>query len=56
MIAATIRRRYENIGRELEQEIARLVADDTEIQATLAERTEAESVMQPLLTRIVKAR
>ena len=46
-IAATIRRRYPNAGRDLEDEISRLTREDPELQMLLAEHTETEHAVSP---------
>lgn len=47
LVAATIRRRYPNAGRDLEDEISRLTREDPELQMLLAEHTETEHAVSP---------
>lgn|GEM_PF-5955620 len=47
VIAASLRRRYPNAGRELEYEINRLAVEDAEIRTLLAERTETGDAIRP---------
>jgi hypothetical protein len=47
VIAASLRRRYSNEGRELEYEINRLALEDPEIKTLLAERTGTEDAIRP---------
>ena len=44
VVAASLRRRYQNAGKELEYEISRLCAEDPEIRALLVEHVKADEL------------